>query len=169
LGKDEGAGRSSLQASRTVHGVVEPVFLQVRAFADPVDHGEKAGRRERRENAVPGAAVEVDPLPRRGAEGQRRAGGAALVGGDDHEERVQDMGRKACDPSGWRSTMSSAIGQAARLGFEQADPRAPLHEIQRGAVVEAPAEALVDDPVGIARGLQHLAERGEGRRPSGAR
>jgi hypothetical protein len=26
---------------------VEPVFLQVRAFADPVDYREKAGRRER--------------------------------------------------------------------------------------------------------------------------
>ena len=55
------------------------------------------------------------------------------------------------------------VGQVPRLGLEEVQPRPAIRsEIELRPVVPAPAEPAVDDPVGRALGLKHVAEGGEG-------
>ena len=53
------------------------------------------------------------------------------------------------------------VGQRAGLGLEDRDPGAGIAEIKPGAVVVALAEPGIDQAE-VARGVQHLAEGGEG-------
>ena len=54
------------------------------------------------------------------------------------------------------------VGERAGDGVEDRDPGAARAEVEPGAVVEAAAEALVDEAVGRAGRVEHVAEGGEG-------
>ena len=160
-------GCAIAQASRTIQGVSNQcssrlVPSPIRSITANRPGGESGVRTPCQ---VP--RVEVDPLPRRGAEGQRGAGRAVLIGGDDHEERVEGHGQEGLRAQRMAFDHVEPVGQVPRVGAEEADPGAAVHEIERGHVVEPTTEALVDDLVRIAFGRQNLAKGREGLRRQG--
>jgi hypothetical protein len=111
---------------------------------------------------VPGAAQKVDPLARRGQEGARRARAAPRIGRHDHEEGVACERQEGLAALGMALDHVEPVGQAARPGVEDRQPCAAIAEVESRAVVEAAADPVVDQPVGRAHGLEHVAEGGEG-------
>src|SRR5690606_25186945 len=82
------AADANLRSVDNQVGFVKMVFFKIVALTAAVDDEEIGNGLERRQDAVPAVACDVDALVGGRAEGTRGSGGAAFVGGDDGQERA---------------------------------------------------------------------------------
>src|SRR6056297_1952227 len=140
----------------------KPVFFQIRPRADAVYDGEEARGGEGGQHSVPGSPVVVYGLTGADDERQWPAGRSFIVGGHGDEEGLPGHRHEALAAVGVPLHEVKPVGQGAWHGVEQADARPAVPEIEPGAVVIAPAETFVDDPVRRSGGIEKVAERREG-------
>ena len=103
---------------------------------------------QRCQHAVPDIAADVDSLPRACAKGARSAGCAPVVGGHDHQKRIERHRHEGLRAQGVAFDHRKRQGQNAGLGLKQADAGAAIDNVDPGLVMPAPAQTLVDDAIG---------------------
>jgi hypothetical protein len=139
------------------------VLFKVRTGADPVNDSEEAGICKRRQNAMPGAAMQVYALR---AVGQKGAGAGGEVGADHHQKRVFGHRQKGLRALRVAFDQVKAIGKTAGLRQKDRYSGPGISEIQLGLVVVALAQSSVDGTE-ISCRIKDIAKGCEGLRGQG--
>ena len=126
-------------------GLREPVFLKVRAIANTVDDGKDTRLGQRCQNAVPGAAMEIDRLT--GCRQKRAWVGwcASLICRHNHQKRISRHRYKRLTALGMAFHHFQGQGQRFFFALKDADPRLAIRKIQFRKVLKPPAFPLIDD------------------------